>query len=437
MVDKSYIEIPGDIKYKMNDFIKEIYSIIEKQYDEEILNPKYYNDILLLISEGFFMIEDKVKFEKIGYDICKAIKYNLENSMVNKDHIGMISGLGYTCFAVRRYNKSTGNLENFSKSLNKVLLEFAISKAKSFMEGNYQTTMTDYDIILGLSGCLYYLLDLPWEDEEKEDLKYLAKYLINLTNDYSYKGNSVMRYHITREKQFRDDEKERFKNGNLNFGLSHGMIGPLIALSKFSKLGYDVEGLDESINKLFSVYEQFKVYIDNIAYWPGQLPLEVYLTGRCSETLGYKISSWCYGNISIARGLQKVAHNMGWPDKEKLYKNDLINILNQPLDKFYLKSPAVCHGYSSILSLRTFSYISDKDKRYIKNIEENMNKILEVFKENNEYINEHKEVLEDKDNNIEGYIEDFSLLQGSLGIALAFLSVLSEHVKYGRLLLID
>ncbi|WP_154439960.1 hypothetical protein [Tissierella pigra] len=55
--------------------------------------------------------------------------------------------------------------------------------------------------------------------------------------------------------------------------------------------------------------------------------------------------------------------------------------------------------------MKTSSYIDDTDYRYIDNIEENINIILKRFEEN-------KEVLENKDNYIEGYIEDLSLLSG-------------------------
>lgn len=434
--EEGYTNLSDNTKIKIEKFLENIYSYIEFQYDKEILNPIYYRDILLLIGETFPLLKNKEKWEKIGYDMCKAIKQDLEKYSVVENDIGMIGSFGYTCFVVSQYSKKTGNLKRFSNSLNKLLLDFMVNKSETFKEDS-QTTMSKYDVISGLSGSLYYLLDFPWNEEEMKELENVISYLVSLTKYYDYKGNSVIKFHITRENQFRDDEKERFIDGNLNFGISHGMMGPLIALSKAFSLGYKVDGLKESIVELTELYERFKVYKDNIALWPSQLPFEQYLIGKCEERHCHLASSWCYGNISIARGLQKVAKNMNWAEKEKLYKNDLINIINQPSENYNLYSPALCHGYSSILAIRTSSYKNDRDYRYINNIEENIDIIIKRFEENNKYIEENKEVLEDKDNYIEGYIEDLSLLSGSLGIALVLLSIISEEVEYSKLLLID
>lgn len=434
---KKYIRLSDNIRIKTEKFIENIYSYIENEYDKEILNPIYYRDIILLISEGFFFIKNKEKFEQIGYDLCKSIKQELEMYGVIENDIGMISGFGYKCFVVSKYSKRTGNLKRFSNSLNKLLLDFMENKIKTFVEKDIATTMSKYDVISGLSGSLYYLLDFSWNEEEVKKLNKVVSYLVNLTKYSNYKGNSVMKFHITRENQFRDDEKERFTNGNFNFGISHGMMGPLIVLSKAFNLGYKVDGLKESIEELTLLYDKFKVYKENIALWPSQLSLEEYLIGKCKDENYHVASSWCYGNISIARGLQKVAKNMGWDEKESLYKEDLINILNQPSINYNLSSPSLCHGYSSILSIITHSYMNDRDDRYVSRIEEMIALILKVFEENNKYIESHKEVLEDKDNYIEGYSEDLSLLSGSLGIALTILGAISEDIEYGKLLLID
>lgn len=435
--NKNYINLSESMKIKMEKLIGNTYSYIEAEYDQGILNPVYYRDMILLISEGFPFLKNKKKWEKIGYDICKAIKQDLETYGVVENDIGMISGFGYTCFVVSEYSKRTGNLKRFSNSLDKLLFEFMTNKAKVFIEKDLETTMDKYDVVSGLSGSLYYLLDLSWSKDEMGKLKDVISYLIDLTKLYNYKGNSIMRFHINRENQIRNDEKEEFLNGNFNFGISHGMIGPLIVLSKAFNLGYKVDGLQESIVELFRLYEKFKVYKGNIALWPSQLSLEEYLIGKCKKENYHLASSWCYGNISIARGLQKVAKNMGWNEKENSYKSDLINIINQPSSNYNLYSPALCHGYSSILSIRTFSYMGDRDYQYINNIEENIDIIIKVFEENNIYIENHKEILKDEDNFIEGYFEDLSLLNGVSGISLSLLSIVSDDISYGKLLLID
>ena len=311
--EEGYTNLSDNTKIKIEKFLENIYSYIEFQYDKEILNPIYYRDILLLIGETFPLLKNKEKWEKIGYDMCKAIKQDLEKYSVVENDIGMIESFGYTCFVVSQYSKKTGNLKRFSNSLNKLLLDFMVNKSETFKEDS-QTTMSKYDVISGLSGSLYYLLDFPWNEEEMKELENVISYLVSLTKYYDHKGNSVIKFHITRENQFRDDEKERFIDGNLNFGISHGMMGPLIALSKAFSLGYKVDGLKESILELTELYYRFKVYKDNIALWPSQLPFEQYLIGKFEERHCHLASSWFFVNISIERGLQKVAKNLNWAE---------------------------------------------------------------------------------------------------------------------------
>lgn len=102
--------------------------------------------------------------------------------------------------------------------------------------------------------------------------------MIALTNTHEYKGNEVIGFHITNEEQFREDEKEDYPDGNFNFGISHGMLGPLISLTKAHKLGYNTTGINHAINKLFSMYEVYKTYCNEIPVCPTQLPYNCMFT---------------------------------------------------------------------------------------------------------------------------------------------------------------
>lgn len=102
-------------------------------------------------------------------------------------------------------------------------------------------------------------------------IKNMMRYLISRTEDYTYKAMSVIKFHIPVTQQLRDDEKVDFPNGNINFDLSHGLAGPLLALTKaFNKKIY-AEGLEEAINKFFSIYDTFQITEQCIVRWPTQL----------------------------------------------------------------------------------------------------------------------------------------------------------------------
>lgn len=101
----NYINVSDSIKNRIKRFIKNIYLYIESEYEQEILNPTYYRDVILYIAEGFPFLKEKEKWEEIGYNLCKAIKQDLENYGVVENDIGMIGSFGYTCFVVSQYSK--------------------------------------------------------------------------------------------------------------------------------------------------------------------------------------------------------------------------------------------------------------------------------------------------------------------------------------------
>lgn len=436
MYNNNLINLSKEVENNVKEFIERVLCYIEDQYDNEMLNPLYYEGILLIIAEGFEILHNKQKWEKIGYDICKAIKHDLESYGVMENKSSMICGYGLKCFSVSQYSNKTGNLKKFSESLNKLLLGFACEQADNYLENKTETCATHYDTIVGLSGTLYYLLDFNWSNEEMWSIKKIISYLVSLAKAKDHNGTAIINFYITSENQATDEAKIDYPNGNINFGLSHGMIGPLIALSKAYKLGIVVDDLKESIETIANIYEKYKCVKDGIPLWPAQLPLEEYLEGTCDKSLHIS-SSWCYGNISIAMGLKKVAQNMGWISYNNLYEKDLIRIINQPIEKFMLCSPALCHGYSSILAIRTYEYKKIRKPECLVNIEENIKKILSVIEYNNVYVKEHPEVCEDKKFHIEGLYGDLSILDGVLGIALVLMGTLLDNMKYGSMLLID
>ena len=80
--------------------------------------------------------------------------------------------------------------------------------------------------------------------------------------------------------RFREDEKISFPNGNLNFGVAHGMVGPLVSLCKAYNVGYRVKGIEDAIKKLFDIYDIFKRYDNGIPIWPTQLKYEDFIENK-------------------------------------------------------------------------------------------------------------------------------------------------------------
>ena len=79
----------------------------------------------------------------------------------------MFSGLGKEAFAVNIFARRTGLLQTFSRKLNTLLLDFAYQYINMIESSTLFNSTQFYDVISGVSGVLYYLLDFEWEIHDK------------------------------------------------------------------------------------------------------------------------------------------------------------------------------------------------------------------------------------------------------------------------------
>lgn len=146
---------------------------------------------------------------------------------------GMYGGLGVLIFSVHEIMGRTGELKETSELLDRFLLDQACQKADLFQQR--KLSFGSYDILGGIAGVVYYLLDCEEilnQPEEKLKLRDLIRFLIYLSGDYSYWGKQILRYHIRRRQQFLAIERKTMKQGHINFGMAHGVAGPLVALRR-------------------------------------------------------------------------------------------------------------------------------------------------------------------------------------------------------------
>lgn len=413
--------------------LKEVMNYIEIQQKGEMIQTGQYADVLLFISELLPHIKDKNMWVDLGYRLCRRIKQNLESHGYNS-RISMIGGLGYECFAINAFCQEANILQNFSSSYNSLL--FCATDIRLKQINNYPTCDSNYDMISGISGLLYYLLDHNNTQEENKILTKCIQYLVSFTQDKEFQGKAIIGFHVLQPNQNPNFDQRDFRHGSINFGLAHGMLGPLIALSKAYAEGFYVNGLKEGIEKIYHLYEIYRfVNETNISYWPGQITVDEYWERECRVEHLHSPCSWCYGNIGIIRGLQKVAGYMGWSEKEQTHIEEMKLFLTKDKKTYNLISPSLCHGFSSIVAIQTCAYSTYRDLQLLANLERNVKEIIKGYRRNNE-----REVsLADICNEtiwLEGYLKDLSLLTGSIGIATTLLS-LRGSMKVGKLLMID
>ena len=429
------------MEVKTNDENKRAVDLFIRKFIGTLKSPlsvkqytKYEN--LVYISE---ILGSKYEDEQL---VSKANTYvgELVNDLNNGNYnmAGMFSEVGMLAFAVDTIYKKTGDLVNLTASLNNVLLQYGNYTVSNSKYKKLNTGM--YDCISGVSGVLYYLLDTNIYLNNKDSMTDMIEYLINLTDTHLYKGKPVTNFHIENENLMREDEKNMFKDGTINFGLAHGMIGVLASLTKVYELQVykDKDKILKSIHSILDMYEKYVCYTDNISMYPTQLDYNEYIS---EDIIGLKnVCSWCYGNISNELILSKTYKVLGDDVNYNKHMNNLASIINQDDKRYNLSVPVLCHGYASVIAEQVSTYRYTQDDNFIKNIDRNISKMFDLCDDVNRRIPDLK--VEDLNpkiglNVVQGHKDDLSMLCGSGGIFLSLLSVAVDNTRFQRLLMID
>lgn len=411
----------------ITDYCLEFIAKIESQ--KNTFN-KVSSEILLYISELINTEFQTKAHERIANLIVKEYIKKIElGEIINK---GMLYEFGIFTFSVNNIYRKTGELSKIKNSLNNYILNSTDNLVEKYISSS--VNMRFYDCISGVSGVLYYLLDTDINLLDLNKIENLINYLIQLTENKCYKGKRVINYHITKDIFSRYGDEMLFPNGNINFGISHGMMGPLLALTK----AYDMFGYNkilEAIKILLDIYEQFSNNEKGILYYPTQLPLENYLEKRNNKF--YNNAGWCYGNISIVLGLMKVYKTLKDKEKYHYYMTHLLNIINQDLKSYLLEYPVICHGFTSVVAEQISSNRITADDRFLINLDRNVSAVIQSYNEWNNIYKKKNTFEVRKDIGIQGHKDDLTFLTGSGGIFLNFFNILTSQNSYEKLLMID
>lgn len=404
---------------------REIDRLVENCFrclNENSSNIKNQIDSLLVYSELIWV--DYKYAERFYHPINKILCGLRESKNLIDDYRGggMIGGLGEVAFSVDAIQKQTGELKKLSHSLNQLLISVWDARLDYLIK--MPLSFGVYDVISGLAGVLYFYLDLQNRVKEgcvREKIEKQLIYLISLAEEYQYNKGEIVKFHIKNEQQYLESERRDMPNGHLNFGMAHGMIGPYIVLAKAKFLGYKIPGLELALNNLEYLYDNFSIVENGILKYPRRLSYENYVKNTVGDlTLN---CGWCYGNISIVRGLMKVNKYINNKGKYEYYKDNLLKIISQNYERYNLNSPIVCHGYSSVILIQIAAYKETGDKKFISNLEGNVYKLFELHKE---------KIYTNK-----AYYSDYALLEGVGGVLVTFLEILTLKGNISKLLLMD
>ena len=140
-----------------------------------------------------------------------------------------------------------------------------------------------------------------------------------------------------------------FPHGHANFGLAHGVAGPLALLALARRAGHTVAGQDDAlaagITHLTTWAQPLK---GGGTGWPECLSLDAYRHGPQPDAAPAR-ASWCYGTPGIARAPQLAALALNNDTARHLAEHTALQAATDPRHAGQIVDTSLCHGWAGLV----------------------------------------------------------------------------------------
>ncbi len=367
---------------------------------ESIITSEY--DLFSGTSGYLLLLYHTNDYDKL-YQCCKKIISDIQYKKTGKFFYTYTSGITGVLWVLNYINnsKEIDYLDEVIDTLNDILINNFTKELKC-----------DLDFLYGFSGIIHYLVDYT-------DCHY-SKAIILEYLELLYLKTFTSQNSLEIKNSFYTDEVLA------NFGLAHGLPSIIQILSRIYKRNIEI---DLSL-KLINAYIPFLIANKNRSLGKNGclFPYTLEASGADSRL------AWCYGDLGIAISLWQVGDNIG----NEIWKQEADNIFDITLKRKSLidnmvQDPMVCHGSIGIALIYNRMWKNTGDDKYLEARNYWIDK-TKSFKKFNDGIGGYKSfnpTLNQWDN-------DYSLLNGAIGIALSFISFEDGvNINWDRLLLIS
>lgn len=358
-IDFKKINLDGYNNIKLSKFIFNSYIQNVDDYftslnkDLNKIKPSEVIDIIGALAGFKEYFNSESEWERLTLHSLDILRKGINKSLLHK--ISSFGGITHAAFVVYNLSKTTPKINIFLQGINELLL----SNLSIFLEAsdkNEFNTVGNFEVIMGLSGPLRYLLYFTENPKMKNMVERIIDVFIKRSKDIFILEHKVPGWHYYPSETEKSFMNEKALNGCINYGVSHGMGGPLITLSLAYNIGIRKDGLEDAINGLVSEYMKALYYVNKIAYWPGKITYEQYI-GLENIAKSQNKMSWCYGSVGILRALYMSGVFMHDVKIEKFALNELLKISQMDLAYYLLDSAIICHGFIGTASIFNLMYL--------------------------------------------------------------------------------
>jgi hypothetical protein len=202
-----------------------------------------------------------------------------------------------------------------------------------------------YDVLSGTAGIGRYLL-ARYESAAEPALELaLTEVLESLVaaataDDIARHGTRLPAWWIT-------EGLEHGLTEHVNFGLAHGVCGPLALISLAWRAGFRVNRQDEAIERIVALLSRWRTTDEAGPRWPHLITLAHHEKGEPPER---GRDSWCYGAAGAARALNLAGAALDRADWRSDAQAALRGAITATNDELICDS-ALCHGWAGLLQI--------------------------------------------------------------------------------------
>jgi hypothetical protein len=205
------------------------------------------------------------------------------------------------------------------------------------IDRNQDPHYAEYDLIRGLTGFGVVLRRLGDDDLVREVLDYLVRLTEPrgaLPGWWCWNG---------------PERTQPPAGGHANFGVAHGITGPLALLALTYRDGIAVAGHTTAMSRICRWLDAWQQDTDGSAWWPQTVTRADLHRANPAQPRPQR-PSWCYGTPGIARALQLAAIALADPARQRNAEAAFTNCVADPAQLQQLRDRGLCHGTAGLLA---------------------------------------------------------------------------------------
>ncbi|MBO3682832.1 lanthionine synthetase C family protein [Streptomyces sp. NEAU-YJ-81] len=261
------------------------------------------------------------------------------------DHASLYCGAPALAYALHtaRHPAYRSALETLDETV-AGLVSVKLTAARERMTTGRPPRMREYDLINGLTGLGAYLLH---RRTRPELLEYVLRYIVRLLlQPVTVDGRAAPGWWTSDSPNGRPDQAWPYGHGN--FGLAHGVAGPVALLALCVRAGFRVPRQQQALVHACRLLEQWSSSVPaGGTAWPETITAERWHQGPAPSTTPGR-PSWCYGTPGIARALQLAALACDRPSGRRHAEHALAACLTDSSQLDSLGDATVCHGWAGL-----------------------------------------------------------------------------------------